>query len=140
MFSNASSFSFFEIELKNFSIGLRSGLRGGTENTSALTFFMAFKAADEFCIGHPSCKNKHPPHCSNFLDTSGKIFYTIDPNLLPSKRPWYCRHRATLPPGDRATIKCAIRPPVVARLPLVLHKGLSASDFFFQAIVFVEWV
>ena len=128
MFSNASSFSFFEIELKKFPIGLRTGLRGETENTSALTFFMAFKAADEFCTGHPSWKNKRPSHCSNFLYTSGKRFCTIDPNCLPSKRPWYWKHRTTQPPGDRATIKCAIQPPVVARLPLVLHKGFSASD------------
>ena len=45
MFSNTSSISFLEIKLKKFSIGLRSELRGGIENTYALTFFMAFKAA-----------------------------------------------------------------------------------------------
>ena len=53
--SSASSFSFFEIQLKKFSIGLKSRLRGGIENTSALTFDVAFKAAAEFCTGHPSC-------------------------------------------------------------------------------------
>ena len=35
-------------------------------------------------------------------------------------------------------MKCAIRPPVPARLPLVVHKGFSPSDFFLQAFVYVE--
>ena len=83
--SSASSFGFFEIQLKKFSVGLKSGLRGGIENTSALT--LAFKAAAEFCTGHPSCKSKRPSQCSVFLYTFGKSLRTIDANHLPSKRP-----------------------------------------------------
>ena len=85
--SSASSFSFFEIQLKKFSVGLKSGLRGGIENTSALTFDVAFKAAAEFCTGHPFCKSKRPSQCSVFLYTFGKSLRTIDANHLPSKRP-----------------------------------------------------
>ena len=50
MFSNASSFSFFEIKLKRFSIGLRSGLRGGIENKSALTFSWLLKQQLSFAL------------------------------------------------------------------------------------------
>ena len=137
MFSNASSFSFFKVKLKNYPIGLKLGLRSGIENTSALTFFMAFKPAAEFSTRHPSCKSKRPSQCSVFLYISGKILCTIDANRLPSKQPWYWWHRTT-PRPDRATLKCAIRPPVTASLPLVIHKGFSPSDFFLQAIVLKE--
>ena len=54
------------------------------------------------------------------------------------KRPWYWGHRTHPRTGDRATIKCAIRPTVPVRLPLVVHMGFSLSDFFLQANVFEE--
>ena len=75
--SSASSFSFFEIQLKKFSIGLKSGLRGGIENTSALTFDVAFKAAAEFCTGHPSCKSKRPSQCSVSYTHLGKVYVPL---------------------------------------------------------------
>ena len=135
MFSNASSFSFFESKLKKLSIGW---LRSDIENTCVFTFLMAFKVAAEFCTGHPSCKNERPSQCLVFLNTSEKSLHTIDANRLPSKRHWYWWHRTAPHPGDRATTKCAIRPPVPARLLLVVHKGFSPSDFLLQAIVSVE--
>ena len=130
MLSNASSFSFFVIKLKKFFIGLRSGLRGGIENTSALNYFIAFKALPEFCTGHSSCKKKRPWQCSVFLYTSGKSLRIIDANWLPSKRPRYWLNRTMLHPGDQATIKCAIQPPVPARLTLVVHKRLFYKPSF----------
>ena len=108
-------------------------------------FFMAFKAAAEFCTGHPSCKSKHPSQCSVFLYTSGKSLHTINTNRLPSKRTWYWWHRATPRPGHSATMKCVFRPPVLARLPLVVHKWFSPSDFFppshrFCRASFIMWI
>ena len=129
MLSNASSFSFFVIKLKKFFIGLRSGLRGGIENTSALNYFIAFKALSFALETHPA-KKQLPWQCSVFLHTSGKSLRIIDANWLPSKRPRYWLNRTMLHPGDQATIKCAIQPPVPARLTLVVHERLFYKPSF----------
>ena len=50
----APIFNFFSTKLKAFSIGLRSGLRGGIVNYAGPILSRAVLAALEFCLGSQS--------------------------------------------------------------------------------------
>ena len=74
---NASSVTFLLIvsfriymftKQKTFSIGFKSGLRGGMQKTKALISSCTSFMATEFWIGHPSWTN----HFASWVDTSFK--------------------------------------------------------------------
>ena len=75
--------NFFSTKLKTFSIGLRSGLRGGMLNCTQPIFSRAVLAALEFWLGSPSWTNTLPAGLQLLLKISIKLFSINSANIVP---------------------------------------------------------
>ena len=80
---------------KTFSIGLKSGLRGGMQDTKAPISSYTLFAATEFWMGHQSWRSRFPLGLALLTNMEGKCSRSISAIVLPNNLSKYCSHRIT---------------------------------------------
>ena len=118
--SNTSISRRFLTKWKTFSIGFKSGLRGGIASNLAPTDAIAFRAFALFCLGSPSWINKHECPFLLFRRISGKCSVTKLLKNSPSNRLYSSQH-ITPCLKEIATKSCKTLPPVPTCAPFAVH-------------------